>query len=124
MALKVGYNVFAATAQAGTDDGTPGILQAETVAQGKHKVRLQRLSDSFYWNHTTQAFQAGATAEVDEMTFLGSESERGIHPARRRLEMRLPKALLTAVGVAGAELAVYVSGAAPATGTKLQLFSY
>ncbi len=113
--LKVGYNVFAGTSQAGTDAGVPGEIQAETAVSGLHKVRVIRLSDDYYWNNTSEAFQAGATAEADELDFRGSESERGFTSAIRRLRMRLPQDLLDDVTSAGLKVFVYETGGSPTT---------
>jgi hypothetical protein len=115
--LKVGYDVFAGASQAGTDSGVPGLLTAETAKKGKHKVRIQRLSDNWYWNNTSGAFQAGATAEADELDFEGSYSAsgRGIHPAIRRLKMRIPKEVVTGATAAGLKMYVYATGDSPTT---------
>jgi len=113
--LKVGYDVFAGTSQAGVDAGIPGVIQAETAVKGKHKLQVQRLSDSWYWNNTSGAFQAGNPAEADELDFEGSVSDREIHPAIRRLKMRLPKELLDDVTSAGLKVWVYPTGGSPTT---------
>jgi hypothetical protein len=113
--LKVGYNVFAGTSQAGTDASVPGEIQAETAVSGKYKVRVIRLSDDWYWNNTSGAFQAGATAEADELDFLGSDSDRGTTCSIRRLRMRLPKELLDGVTSAGLTVYVYETGGSPTT---------
>ncbi len=110
MPLKVGFDIFAGASQAGTDSGVPGLLQAETVVAGKHGIRVQRKSDSNYWNATSGAFQAGATAEADELYFLGSVSARGIQPSIARLKERLPKELIDAATSAGLTILVYPEG--------------
>lgn len=122
MGLKVGFDICSGTSQAGTDAGIPGTLQAETVKKGLHKVTVQRLSDNEYWNATTGAFAAPNPAEADELDFRGSESDRGIHPAIRRLQMRLPKELLDGVDDDGLVIIVYAAGDDPATlGTSITL---
>lgn len=110
MPLKVGFDIFAGASQAGVDSGVPGNLQAETVVQGKHGIRVQRNSDNNYWNNTSGAFQAGATAEADELYFRGSDSDRGIHPAHRRLMEKLPKELLDDATADGLTILVYPEG--------------
>jgi len=110
MPLKVGFDIFAGTSQAGTDAGVPGNLQAETVVAGKHGIRVQRNSDNQYWNATTGAFQAGATAEADELYFRGSVSDRGIQPSKARLMEKLPKELLDGATAAGLTILVYPEG--------------
>lgn len=111
MALKLGLEIFSGTAQASPQDAPiPGVVQCETVAQGLHKLEVERNSDGFYWNATTGAFQVGQPAEADTLDFRGSESDRGIHPARRRLSMRLPKELLAGATTAGLTLRVFASG--------------
>jgi len=119
--LQVGYNIFKAPTQAGTDDGTPGVLQAETAVTGKHKVRVQRTSDSNYWNNSTPGWQAGAPAEADELDFVGSYSPsgRGIENSVRRLEMRLPQAVLDGITSDAAILTVYGTGLTPAGGKAI-----
>lgn len=117
MALKVGYDIFAAPTQAGSTDATPGLLLAETVASGKHKVRLVRSQDGKYYNATTGVWDAGATAEADELNFAGSFSPSG--PANgssvRRLKMRLPNAVVAAVTSGTLAMTVYASGGAVGT---------
>lgn len=110
MPLKVGFDIFCGTTQAGTDAGIPGDLLAETVVAGKHGIRVQRNSDNHYWNNTTGAFQAGATAEADELYFKGSVSHRNIQPAKARLKEKLPKELLAGATAAGLTILVYPEG--------------
>jgi len=121
MPLKVGFDIFAGTSQAGIDAGIPGNLQAETVAAGKHGIRVQRKSDSYYWNNTSGAFQSGATAEADELYFKGSVSHRNIQPSKARLMEKLPKELLDDSTADGLTILVYPEGeqatGAPTTAT-------
>lgn len=106
MPLKVGFDIFAGASQGGTNSGVRGNLQAEAVVAGKHCVEVRRLSDNFYWNHTTQAYQGGQPAEADEMEFLGS-AQTTIAPAIRRLSMKLPDALIAGATAAGISVLVY-----------------
>ena len=80
------------------------------MVAGKHGIRVQRNSDNQYWNATTGAFQAGATAEADELYFRGSVSDRGIQPSKARLMEKLPKELLDGATAAGLTILVYPEG--------------
>ncbi len=119
--LRVGYDVFAGSSQAGQDSSVPGVLQAETSVKGLHKVQVQRLSDDEYFNATTLAFQAGVPAEADDLDFQGSESDRGIQPAIARLSMRLPKEVNANVDSSGMTITVYGTGLTPAGGVAITL---
>ena len=110
MALKVGYDVFKGAAQAGTNDGTPGVVQVETDSNLAHYMRIQRLSDSFYWNATTKAFQAGVPAESDELLIQGSDVTSGSSTSKRRLSDRIPYEALVGIDGDGCVLTVYPSG--------------
>lgn len=108
--LRVGYNVFSGSSQAGTDSSVAGTIQAETATQGLHRIAIQRASDSEFYNATTQAYQAGAVAEADDLPFAGSTSDRGIHPTIRRLEERLPKEAAQGIDADGATFSIYPDG--------------
>lgn len=108
--LRVGYDIFSGSSQAGTDASISGLVQAETATKGLHRMLITRTSDGQFYNATTKAFQAGATAEADDLAFEGSDSDRGIHPAIRRLKARLPKEALAGITAAGATITVYPEG--------------
>lgn len=108
--MRLGYNVFSGSSQAGTDAGIPGTVQAETSQKGKHVIGVQRLSDNRYYNATTQAFDVARPAEVDELEIPGSDSDRGIQPAIRRLETRLPFECNDAIDADGFVVFVYPTG--------------
>jgi len=110
MALKVGYDVFKGAAQAGTNDGTPGVVQAEVDMDGAYYMRVQRLSDNFYWNNTTKAFQAGATAQTDEIMIQGSDQSSGSTSSQRRLSDRIPYEALIGIDSDGCIVTVYPDG--------------
>lgn len=110
MALKVGYNVFAGAAQAGTNDGTPGVVQAEVDTNVTYHMRIQRLSDSEYWNDTTKAFQAGIPAQADEIMMQGSDQSSGSISAHRRLSDRIPYEALEGIDADGCTVTVYPNG--------------
>lgn len=108
--LRIGYNVFSGSSQAGTDAGIPGTVQAETSQKGKHAIGVQRLSDNRYYNATTKVFDVARPAEADEIEFRGSDSDRGIQPAIRRLEGRLPFECNDGITAAGFTVFVYPTG--------------
>lgn len=111
--LRIGYDVFAGSSQAGTDAGNPGNIQLETAKDLSYKLKVQRLSDNYYWNNTTPGWQSGAVAEADELDFFGSEISNG--GAIRRLKMKLPKEVLAGITSAGCVLTAYAAGDTPAT---------
>jgi len=113
--LKIGYDIFAGSSQAGTDSSVPGNLIAETSQKGKHKVKVQRLSDNQYWDWVAEAWQAGLTAEGEDGDFEGSypDSGRGTYAAVRRLAMKLPQDILDGLTAAGVKIWVYKTGDAP-----------
>jgi hypothetical protein len=114
--LRIGYDVFAGSSQAGTDASVPGNIQLETAKALKYKLKVQRLSDNYYWNNTTPAWQAGAVAEADELDFFGSFSNSGQSvPATRRLKMKLPAEVLADIDADGFVVVAYAAGDTPAT---------
>lgn len=115
MALKVGYNLFSGASQAGTNDGTTGVIQAEVDSNVAYYMKIQRLSDSYYWNETSGAFQSGNPAEADEHQMRGSEATYGGSSYLRRLSDRLPKEAIDGIDSDGVTITVYPSGGTPAT---------
>jgi len=119
MSLKIGYDLFAASSQAGVNYGsakpTTGKIQLETAKNLGYKLKVQRLSDNNYWNNSTPGWQAGAVAEADELDFSGSENDRMIQPTIRRCEMRLPVEVLDGIDGDGCVLTAYAKGDTPAT---------
>lgn len=114
MTLKVGYDVFKGASQAGTNDGTPGVVQAEVDTNVAYYMRIVRLSDSYYWNNTTLAFQSGAPAQADEIMMQGSDQTSGSTSAYRRLMDRIPYEAviaLTSTVTPGCSVTVYPDGA-------------
>ena len=113
--LRIGYNLFSGSSQAGTDDGTPGVIQLETAKALGYKLKVQRLSDSFWWNATTPAWQAGAVAEADDLDFTGSINDSGSVGATRRLQMRIPNLVAAGITALGAKYTAYALGDTPAS---------
>jgi len=113
--LKIGWDLFAGSTQAGTDSGIPAVLTCETAQKGKHYVQVQRLSDNQYWDWVAAGWQAGAPTDAENGVFFGSVSQRNIHPSIRRLSMRLPKELLDGVTAAGLKIWVYPDGGSATT---------
>lgn len=109
-ALRVGYDVFSGSSQAGTDASIPGTVQAETAVKGLHRLGIERLSDNQFYNATTKAFVGSRPAEADELSIDGSDSDRGIHAAIRRLLVRIPREALDGITAAGCGLRVYPVG--------------
>jgi len=119
--LRIGYNLFKAPSQAGTYENVAGVIQVETAKQLAYKVRVQRVSDSFYWNATTGAYQAGAPAEADEVTIPGSDSDRGTQSSIRRLEWRPDLEICQGITAAGAIFTAYAVGDTPSGGVVMHL---
>jgi len=119
--MKVGYDIFAEPTQAGTDSGVNGVLCVETASALKHKVRVTRQQDGYYWNETNQAYESGATAEADELDFRGSftESGSGSGNAIRRCQLRIPKLVADGATSTTVTFQVYLAGSAAATGTSI-----
>jgi hypothetical protein len=114
--LRIGYDLFAGSSQAGTDSSVPGDILLETAKALKYKLQVQRASDSYYWNATTGAFQSGAPAEADELDFFGSYSPSGATPqAVRRLRMKIPDAVATGITSAGFTVTAYATGDTPSS---------
>jgi len=113
MALKIGYNLFAAASQMGVNTGMTGNIQIVTAKALKYKLRVQRTSDSYYWNNTTGAFVSGATAESVEITVPGSVENRPA--AIRYLMLKLPNECVDLLTAAGCTLLTYASGDTPSS---------
>ncbi len=113
MALKIGYNLFAAASQMGVDTGMTGNIQIVTAKALTYKLRVQRTSDNYYWNNTTKAFVSGATAESVEITVPGSVENRP--SAIRHLMMKLPNECVDAITTAGCTILAYAAGDTPSS---------
>jgi len=111
----MGYDMFAGSSQAGIDISLSGKLQLETAKALTYRLKVQRLSDNYYWNNTTPGWQAGAVSEADELVFFGSQVlSGGVPPALRRLTMRLPQTVLAGIDADGCTLTAYAAGDTPA----------
>ncbi|MCK5639773.1 MAG: hypothetical protein KAJ19_03210 [Gammaproteobacteria bacterium] len=114
--LKMGYDIMSGPSQAGTNPNLSGNLQLETAKALKYFIKIQRLSDDYWWNNTSGAFQAGAVAEADEKVFDGSFTPVGKLPAAiRRLMMKLPEEALAGITAAGTKITAYATGDTPAS---------
>jgi len=109
MTLKIGYDVFKGASQAGTNDGTPGVVQAEVDGTTAYYMRVQRLSDSYYWNNTAKAFQAAVPGQSDEILIQGSDGVSGTS-GNRRLSDRIPYEALVGIDSNGCKITVYPDG--------------
>ena len=110
--LRIGYDLFAGSSQAGTDSGIGGNIQIETAKAKAYYIKVTRTADTDYWNNTSGAFQAGAVAEADEICVQGSNE---LSPkAVRRLMCKLPEALRTAL-TTGCTITAYASGDTPSS---------
>lgn len=110
MALKIGWDLFAGSSQAGTDSSVAGLLVAEVPQAGKYYIKVQRLSDDEYWDFTAGAWQAGDTVDAENWEFPGSLGYSGTGPAIRRLSARLPEEMWAGVTSAGCKIWVYEDG--------------
>lgn len=113
--LKIGFNVFAGAAQTGTYEGSKGAVQVETAAPGVHRLQVQRLSDSYYWNDVSGAFQSGVPTEAQDIQIPGSEDTFGGNPTYRRLTAKLKDELVAGLTAAGVKFTAYAAGDTPAT---------
>jgi len=113
MTLKIGYDLFAGASQAGTNSGVPGVIQIETAKALAYRLKVQRASDSYYWNATSGAFQSGAVAEADEILVPGSNELRP--GAIRRLMCRLPAECIAGITAAGFTVTAYAAGDTPSS---------
>jgi hypothetical protein len=112
MTLKVGFDVFAGASQAGVNDGSPGVIQAEVDQSGAYYISLQRLSDNYYYNATTKTFQASRPSQSNELLIpgsvvVGSSFSGGSY---RRLKEKIPKEALSGITSAGVKIFVYPDG--------------
>ena len=105
--LKVGFDLFAGSSQAGTDSSVPGVFQVETAKAEPYKVRIQELDSNEYYDAVTRAYQAGATTPAEELTVPGSNVANP--SAIRRLSFRLPAEAVAGIGAAGATLTFYAA---------------
>jgi hypothetical protein len=114
--LRVGYDLFAGSSQAGIDASISGVIQVETAKALKYKLKIKRLSDDKYWDTSTPGWETSEPAEADELDFVGSEVLTGQAPsALRRLQMRIPQTILEGIDSSGAIFTVYATGDTPAT---------
>jgi hypothetical protein len=112
--LKVGYNVFAGASQAGTNSGTPGVVQAEVNQSKAYFMKIQELNANEYWNNTTKAFQVADPAQADEIEIQGSCPYSGSPNTIRRLSDRIPYEALAGIVADGCKVTVYADGETPA----------
>lgn len=120
--LRVGYDLFAGSSQAGVDASIPGNVQVETNEAKAYVCQIQRLSDNQFYNHVTPGWQAGIPTEAQDLAIPGSSSVRGIMPAIRRLEFKIPTTVLAGITSAGCVINVYpTGGTAAVNGVELTL---
>lgn len=113
MTLEIGYDLFSAASPMGTDTGMSGNFQINTAKALPYKLQVKRVSDSYYWNATTEAWVASAAAEAHEITVPGSNS---VNPsAVRQLLVKLPNELIDGLTAAGVTVTAYASGDTPST---------
>ena len=78
------------------------------------------MSDNFYYNASTKAFQAGAPAQALEIEIPGSKESNP--QATRRLAFKIPKEAQDGIAAAtGATYTVYADGDTPAGGVAMTL---
>jgi len=110
MALKIGWDLFAGSSQAGTDSSVAGLLVAEVPQAGKYYIQVQRLSDDNYWDFVAEGWQAGAPTDAENLEFPGSVGYSGSGPAIRRLSARLPEEMWVDAASTGVKIWVYEDG--------------
>jgi len=105
--LKIGYDMFAGSSQAGTDSGVPGVIQVETAKAEPYKCRIQELDTNEYYDAVTRTFQGGATTPSEELTIPGSDEANP--QALRRIAFRIPEEAQAGIGAAGATFTIYAA---------------
>jgi hypothetical protein len=111
--LKVGYDMFAGAQQGGSVSGQSGVVQVETAKSTAYYLKVQRLSDNYYWNDTTKVFQAGAVAQADEIEIPGSVSHQANTATVRRLQAKLPDEATAEIDGSGCVITAYADGDTP-----------
>jgi hypothetical protein len=111
--LRIGYDLFAGSSQAGTDGGVGGNVQIETAKALAYRLTIQRLSDNHFWDDTAQAFGAGDPAEADEYLVPGSAAPNP--SAIRRLLCKIPEAACLGITSAGFKIIAYAAGDTPSS---------
>lgn len=113
MPLRIGYELLAGSSQSGTDGGIMGNIVVETMKAKKYFLTIQRLSDNYFWNNTTGAFQSGDPAEADEFPIPGSDE---LYPkAIRILKCTLPATCRAGITAAGFKVIAYATGDTPSS---------
>lgn len=111
--LRIGYDLFAGSSQAGTDGGVGGNFQVETAKAGAYYAKVTRTADTYYWNNTTGAFTSTAVAEGDEILIPGSNALQS--SAVRRLMFKLPEACAALIAATGFKVTAYATGDTPSS---------
>jgi hypothetical protein len=112
--LKVGYNVFAGASQAGTNSGTPGVVQAEVNQSKAYYMRIEELTGHTFWDKITKAYVAGPVTQANDIEIQGSCPYSGSPNTIRRLSDRIPYEALAGIAAAGCTITVYADGDTPA----------
>lgn len=117
--LRIGYALFKGASQAGViGDKTPGNIEVETNEAKDYRVQVQRLSDNFYWNNTTKAFQAGdPTVDDIKLTSTTDFSPRNCI----RLTLKPSLDMCAAITSAGALFSVYPTDDVAANGASIRI---
>jgi hypothetical protein len=111
--LRIGYELLAGSSQSGTDSGIMGNIVIETAKSTKHFLTIRRLSDNYYWNNTSAAFQSGDPAEADEYPIPGSDE---IRPKTVRiLKCKIPGLCRAGITSAGFTVIAYATGDTPSS---------
>jgi hypothetical protein len=114
--LKVGYDAFAGSSQAGTDSGVPGVIQVETAKAEKYFCRIQELDSNEYYNAATLAFQIADPGKAHHLVVTGSDA--ATIAAIRRLVLRIPAEAQAGIGAAGATFTIYADSDSAAAGAE------
>lgn len=111
--LKIGYDLFKEPSQAGTHYADAGVIQVVTAKALAYRLEIKRLSNDYFWNHTTGAWVASAPAESANLLIQGSDATRP--SALRRLACKIPKEALVGIDGDGAIFTAFAAGDTPAT---------
>jgi len=110
--LRIGYNLFKAASQS-TSALFGGTVQVETAKAKKYYLQVKRLSDNYYWNHTTLTFVTPAPAEAAMFLIPGSDE---VSPdVYRRLECPLPELCRAGITATGVTFTAYATGDTPSS---------
>jgi hypothetical protein len=102
---RAGFDIFDGSSQSGTNSNVPAVIQVETALPTPYYCQIQRISDNFYYNANTRAYQFLPPGISGDLLIPGSveASPNSI----RRLQMRVPDDARDGMNFEGAVYTVY-----------------